>query len=92
MPLVGTAMVLNYDLRLICDNYDVIFLQEHWLRQDELNFLNDTHSDFIGQGVSAINSSDGLLQGRSHGGVVILLRKSIAKHITVQNYDDPRII
>ena len=70
----------------------VNFLQEHWLRQDELNFLNDIHSDFIGQGVSAINSSDGLLQGRPYGGVAILWRKSIAKHITVQNYDDPRII
>jgi exonuclease III len=70
----------------------VIFLQEHWLREDELNKLKAVNSDFSGFGVSAIDTTSGILSGRPYGGVCILWRKSLSKYIIVVQYDDKRMI
>ena len=81
-----------YDLSVLCERYDLIFLQEHWLRPDELHLLNTIHPDFIGNGVSAMNISNGILLGRPFGGVCVIWRRSLSSHITVMKYDDSRII
>jgi exonuclease III len=70
----------------------VIFLQEHWLCEDELNKLKAVNSDFSGFGVSAIDTTSGILSGRPYGGVCILWRKSLSKYIIVVQYDDKRMI
>ena len=76
----------------LCNNYEIIFIQEHWLRYDELSELNFVHPDFIGTGVSAMDPSIGILHGRRYGGVGILWRKSISEHVQIVKYDDVRII
>ena len=77
---------------MLCNDYDVIFLQEHWLCEDELNKLKAVNPDFSAFGVSAIDTQSGILSGRLYGGVGILWRKSISKYITVVQYDDKRMI
>jgi exonuclease III len=79
---------MNY----LCEHYDLIFLQEHWLREEELNCLNSIHPEFTGFGVSAIDISSGFLSGRPYGGVCILWRKLITNYISIERYDDKRII
>jgi exonuclease III len=81
-----------YDITQLCQTYDLILLQEHWLRADELHMINSIHSDFIGQGVSAMNTEECIISGRPYGGVCVLWRKSLAKYISVQCFDDDRII
>ena len=65
----------------LCDNNDIVFLQETWLAVDELVLLKQIHPDFTGYqyGVSAMDMSDGILKGRPHGGLGILYRKKFSK-------------
>ena len=70
----------------------MIFLQQHWLCEDELNKLKAVNPDFSGFGVSAIDSKSGILSGHPYGSVCILWRKSISKYITVMQYDDKCMI
>jgi len=81
-----------YDINQLCERYDIIFIQEHWLRDDELTMIKTVHPDFTGFGISAMDTSNGLLLGRPYGGVCILWRKSMAKYINVVQYDDKRLL
>ena len=51
----------------VCNAYDIVFLQEHWLSDMEIDVLNQVHSNMYSAGVSAMNSGDSLLRGRPHG-------------------------
>ena len=79
------------DVHELCDRYDIILLQEHWLLPNELNCLNNVHCDFISVGRPAIDISNKLLVGRSYGGTAILYRRNLAKYISPVSTQDPRI-
>lgn len=68
----------------LCNNPDVfiIAVQEHWLTPSTLHVFNDIHPDFMGFGISAMNSklTSGVFKGRPFGGVAFLWRKSISKY------------
>ena len=81
-----------YDINTLCNHYDIIFIQEHWLRNDELYLFNTVHCDFTGFGISAIQTDNGFISGRPYGGVGIIWRKSLAKYISIVQYEDNRII
>ena len=68
----------------LCTKSDIIFLQETWLSKFELFMLNNIHTDFIGLGVSAFDSSDALLNGRPYGGVAVLWKRSLQSSINVK--------
>ena len=74
------------DIKELCDKNDVIFLQETWLCKFELSMVNRIHPDFLGMGVSAVNSSNALLRGRPYGGVAILWKKVFAELCQSQSY------
>ena len=57
-----------------------MFLQEHWLHSDELAKLNNVHPNFNGIGVSAIDTSSGMLIARPFGGVAGLWRDTLSEH------------
>ena len=59
--------------------YDVIFLQEHWLNCDSINKINNFNLNYSGFGESAMKNTtaSGILYGRPYGGVSTLLRKSL---------------
>ncbi|VVC90431.1 unnamed protein product [Leptidea sinapis] len=50
----------------------VLALQEHWLREDEIPELGNINRDFGFFGKSAMDTSKGILRGRPYGGVALL--------------------
>ena len=76
----------------LCENSDVVFLQEHWLFPSDLPSLNNIHPDFISFGVSAMDPSTMLMSGRPYGGVAVLWRKSLTHLVKPLTYDDDRIL
>ena len=76
------------EIRELCDQTDVIFLQEIWQSKFELSMLNKVHSDFLGLGVSAMDSGSALLKGRPFGGIAILWKKSLQSYAKVKVISD----
>lgn len=64
------------DITRLCDNFDIILLQEHWLQQCELDMLNNINGLFYGRGFSAMKA-DEMFVGRPFGGLGVLWRKSL---------------
>ena len=66
-------------LKDLCSICDVILLQETWLCDFELDICNNIHPDFYGQGITSVDTGEGILTGRPYGGLSILWRKSLGK-------------
>ena len=79
------------EIRRLCDISDIVFLQETWLASQELASLSCLDEHFYAQGVSAMDSSAGVLRGRPHGGLAILWRKSLGG-CKVLNINDNRLM
>jgi len=62
-------------------NTAILFLQEHWLSEDQLRLLGDIDSNFIYAGVSGFDCSD-VLNGRPFGGRAILWRSDVLASVT----------
>ena len=75
----------------MCEISDIVFLQETLLFSHELSMLSTLHPEFEGMGVSAIDSTSGIITGRPFGGVAILIRKKLRQYCNFIFYDDPRI-
>lgn len=82
------SLPVIYDL---CNKYDIVLLQEHWLIPNDLCLLNNAHGDFQSYGISAVDISSDILVGRPFGGTAVLYRKSLADQITVTDSDQSRI-
>ena len=80
------------DIVKLCEDSDIIFLQELWLSNDEICLLRNIHPDFDGMGVSGMDDSSGINTGRPYGGVAILIRKSLLQFSKFCTYDDKRLI
>ncbi|KAI5634543.1 endonuclease/Exonuclease/phosphatase family domain-containing protein [Phthorimaea operculella] len=76
----------------LCQQYDIITLQELWLIPEELDFLQTIHPDFAYHGVSAVDTSAGVLVGRPYGGVAILWRKSLFTSVTPIDTGSTRVV
>ena len=59
-------------IKLLCNNSDVIFLQEYWLFPGDIPSLNQIHADFLSFDVSSMDAGDGLVLGRPYGGVAVM--------------------
>jgi len=79
------------EIQEICDQSDILLLQETWLRNSELHLLNQIHPQFCGLGISAMNTESELHLGRPHGGVAIIWRKHLSEYIFPVNYNDTRL-
>lgn len=78
-------------IRELCDKYDIIALQEHWLMPFDIPFLGTIHPDFEYTGKSAVDTASGILQGRPYGGVGILWRKSLFPSVSIIPCNSVRI-
>ena len=78
----------------LCDVNDIVFLQETWLTHDELYVMKSPslHPDFFADGVSAMDTSCGMIKVRPFGGIGILWRKSIGSCIHTHKYNDSRVM
>ena len=79
-------MYLN---KLLYD-WDILFLQEHWLSVDQLGLLANPNADYFARGICGFVNSE-VLKGRPYGGCGILYKRSLnAKVVDVQT-DSNRI-
>ena len=74
----------------LCNDHDVILLQEHWLLQDNLHKISSISSEFQAYSLSSMNEkiARGILVGRPFGGVAVLWRKSLACLVKVIHADE----
>jgi len=79
------------DIRNLCNKFDVIFLQEHWLLPFELSELSGIDHNFLSFGMSAVNIGNGVLRGRPYGGTAILYKKHLSEVIDVVASDESRM-
>ena len=80
------------DLYELCRHNDLIFLQEIWLFKFELNLISTIHSEFEAYGISAIQDSKEIINGRQYGGLAILIRKQYRPICDFQTFDDSRLL
>ena len=59
---------------------------------EELPMLKSVKADFYADGVTAMDTSSGLILGRPFGGIAILWRKSIVDCIQIHKYNDSRVM
>ena len=52
------------DLHLLCKHNDLVFLQNIWLFKFELNLIFTIQADFESYGISAVQDSKEIVQGR----------------------------
>ena len=72
------------ELQVICEDNDIVLLQETWLAKFELQMLHEVHEGFFGLGVSSFDSTVGLLSGRPFGGLAILWKRALQSCITAK--------
>ena len=80
------------DLYKLCRHNDLIFLQEIWLFKFELNLISTIHPEFETYGISAIQDSEEIINGRPYGGLAILIRKQYRPICDFQTFDDSRLL
>ena len=74
----------------LLNKYSLVFIEEHWLSNDQLGDITQHFPGHGMHGVSAIN--DGvLLQGRPHGGCLVLFHDSLCTSITTMTVSSKRI-
>lgn len=78
-------------VRNLCEQCDVIALQEHWLLPHDIHFLDNIHQDFEATGKSAVDTSVGMLTGRLYGGVAILWRKHLFQSVSYIPCNNARV-
>ena len=85
-----------YDILLLCEQFDVIILQELWLSSEDISLLRSIHKAFEAYApyyaVSAMNDQLGIQVGRPFGGIGILWRKSISHACTICDLQDNRLL
>lgn len=74
------------DIQQLCDNYQVIFLQETWLAKQNLDRLTTISEQHYSYGTYSVDYEDGLCAGRPHGGTAILWSKTLSTKI-IKNHD-----
>ena len=80
------------EIRLLCDNCDVLLLQETWLHDHELSIMAGIHPEFYSRGMSPMDVSVGIFHGRPYGGLVILWRKSLGSLCSISLMNDSRMM
>ena len=77
---------------MLCDNCDVLLLQETCLHEQDLSILAGIHADFYSLGLSSMDLTVGIFRGRPYGGLVILWRKSLGSLCSVSLMNDSGIM
>ena len=75
----------------LCDQNDVIVLQETWLTPLNIDLFVGLHDEFDCHSITSVDFSQPLI-GRPHGGLTFLWRKSISPNCKIFTFDDQRIL
>ena len=80
------------EITLLCENCDVIFLQETWLPKQDSHFLSSFSDDFLAHACHSFDLADGPLTGRPYGGSAVMWRKCLSLSSRCIDFHDDRII
>jgi hypothetical protein len=69
---------------------DILFLQEHWLIENQFNVFNDIDKDFSFSAVCGMDNRH-ILQGRPYGGCAIFWRSNLNGKITTLDSNSRRL-
>lgn len=86
----GLTDLKNSYIKTLMFKSNIIFLQEHWLADDQLQCIGDIDDTFLYTGVSGFDSSD-VLAGRPYGGCAILWRSDLNAIVNVIDTNSRRI-
>ena len=70
---------MNYFLNVY--SCDILCLQETWMFDNTLDFMNSIHKDYLHVSIAGKDTTTELLRGRPAGGVSILYKKSLSESI-----------
>ena len=79
------------EIKQLCDQCDIVLLQEHWLLPNDLDYLSNIHHEFLSHARSTVDLSNELLVGRPYGGTAVLYKKNLMPSITTVETFDPRV-
>jgi len=71
-------------------NYDILFLQEHWLSDNQLSDLNLLNVKFLSHAVCGFDNKEVLL-GRPYGGCAILWRSDLRARVESVHINSRRV-
>lgn len=69
---------------------DIMFLQEHWWSESQLNNLSFIHPDYSAHGISGFDKSE-LLLGRPYGGCAIMWKSTLCATVCPLTVDSKRV-
>ena len=76
-----------FDVLSLCDTYQIIFLQETWLSEQDLSYLSTISPTHYGQGTSSFDLTEKIVSGTPFGGPAILWHKFLNATV-VSNFDN----
>lgn len=80
------------ELHVLCEENDIVCLQETWLAKEQLPLLSNVHPQCMGSGVSSIEDETRINSGRPHGGIGIIWKKTLNQYCKIRTYDCDRIL
>ena len=87
LPRDRNSLLLRPDIMSVMADAHIVAFQETWLSKQNLSCINSLHESFVGFGVSKVDESAGLVQGRYSGGVAIMWRKELCNFIKIIELD-----
>ena len=78
----STDYIRNY---LSINNCDILCLQKTWHLDDNIQYFNKIHTDYLFAAISGVNSKDRILPGCPKRGVAILYKKIICNKAKQMN-------
>ncbi len=82
----GFGKAKQAKVQCICENSDIMLIQEHWKLPSQLQSVKTCVKGFMGTAVSAVDATARILPGRPYGGCAILWRKSLDSVIQPVDY------
>ena len=80
-PKDRAKLAMRPDIVELLDLCHILAIQETHYSVQDLRCINSLHDSFVGCGVAKIDESDNIIQGRYSGGVALLWRSELSKHI-----------
>ena len=76
------------EIQTLCKRCDILLLQETWLLDGDLSYLSFLSDKFYAKGISSMNTSQDIIQGRPYGGIAILWRKELSHSYNIIEFDE----
>ena len=87
----GLKSAMN-QVQNLCNNSQIVALQETWLYSNDLDVVKNIHKDFSGFSTSSVKDDVGIHRGRPHGGLSFMWNRSLTPYIDIVNYNDDRLL